>query len=109
MKEIYTTMKPDLLKAARTHNKADVTKFQQIVQDNVNLGVPVLWSIYYGIVPEKNGPTGTGGHMRLIIGYNMTSNEILYTDSWGPGHELKRMPADDAWTITTGLNTIEPL
>ena len=25
------------------------------------------------------------------------------------GHELKRMKTDDAWTITTGLMTVEPL
>jgi hypothetical protein len=62
-----------------------------------------------GIVPEQNAPRTLGGHMRLIIGYNDQTGEILYTDSWGPGHELDRMSAGDAWTITTGLNTIEPL
>ena len=47
--------------------------------------------------------------MRLIVGYNAKTEEILYSDSWGAGHELKRMKADDAWTITTGLMTVEPL
>jgi hypothetical protein len=46
--------------------------------------------------------------MRLIIGYNDTTNEILFSDSWGPGHELKRMPADEAWTITSGIYGMEP-
>jgi hypothetical protein len=79
------------------------------VQSHVDDGVPLLWSVMLGIVPEQKAPQGFGGHMRLIIGYNSKSSEILYSDSWGPGHELKRMPAVDAWTITTGLNTIEPL
>ena len=48
-------------------------------------------------------------HMRLVIGYNEQNAEILYSDSWGPGHELKRMPAADAWAITTGISTVEPL
>jgi hypothetical protein len=109
VRRIYSAMQLDILKEARTHNKAEVTRFQQIVQDHIDQGVPVLWSVILGIVPEEHAPKGIGGHMRLIIGYNTGTNEILYTDSWGPGHELKRMAADDAWTITTGLNSIEPL
>jgi len=107
--EIYGAMKPDLLKAARTRNKGDVTRFQQLVQDNIDQGIPVLWTVILGIVHEDKAPQAIGGHMRLIIGYNATTNEILYSDSWGPGHELKRMPTPDAWTMTISLNTIEPL
>jgi len=44
-----------------------------------------------------------GAHMRLIIGYNENDGEILYTDSWGAGHELKRMDAEDALSITSGM------
>jgi hypothetical protein len=109
MQRIYSSMQPDILKEARTHNKADVDRFQQIVQDHIDQGIPVLWSVMLGIVPEEKAPKVLAGHMRLIIGYNADTNEILYSDSWGPGHELKRMAADDAWTITTALNTIEPL
>ena len=62
------------------------------------------------VLPESNvHAEKASGHMRLIIGYGEKSHEILYSDSWGLGHELKRMPVPDAWTITTGLATIEPL
>jgi hypothetical protein len=47
--------------------------------------------------------------MRLIIGYNLKTSEVIFTDSWGAGHEQKRMAMDDAWTITNGLSSIEPL
>jgi len=106
---IYAQMKPDLLKQARTHNRADVDHFLHMIQDRINQGIPVLWSVMLGIVPENPPVQGVGGHMRLIIGYNSDTNEILYTDSWGPGHELKRMSTGDAWAITTELNIIEPL
>jgi len=109
MQRIYSSMQFDVLKDTRTHNKAEVDRFQQMVQDHIDQGVPLLWSVMLGLAPETNAPKTIGGHMRLIIGYNLTTNEILYSDSWGPGHELKRMPADNAWTITTSLNTIEPL
>ena len=106
---IYSAMKPEILKAARTHNKAVVDRFLQVVQDHIDQGIPVLWSVMLGIVPEARAPKVISGHMRLIIGYDVGTGEILYSDSWGPGHELKRMAAADAWTITTSLNTIEPL
>lgn len=62
-----------------------------------------------GLVTEKEIPQAFGGHMRLITGYNTTTGEILYSDSWGMGHEEKRMPASDAWAITMGMNSLQPL
>jgi hypothetical protein len=109
LQHIYSAMQPNLLVEVRTRNKAEVDRFRQIVQDHIDQGIPLLWSVMLGIVHEEKAPNAFGGHMRLIIGYNTTTNEILYTDSWGPGHELKRMPAGDAWAITTAMNTIEPL
>ena len=56
--------------------------------------------------------------MRLIIGYverkdqktkKTEIKEILYTDSWGAGHELKRMPADWAFAITHDAFFLKPL
>lgn len=49
-----------------------------------------------------------GGHMRLIVGYDAEKQLIFYTDSWGPGHELKSMPIDEAWTTTLAMFVIEP-
>ena len=106
---IYAQMKPDVLREARTKNKSDTDRFLRLVQSHIDQGIPLLWSVILGIVPEQKAPQGLGGHMRLIIGYNEKSREILYSDSWGIGHELKRMSVDDAWTMTTSLNTIEPL
>ena len=109
LQQIYMSMKPEILKDSRTHNQADVDRFLQMVEDHIDQGIPVLWSVVLGILPEPKEPKGVGGHMRLIIGYNLTTREILYSDPWGPGHELKRMPADDAWTMTTAMDSIEPL
>ena len=49
-----------------------------------------------------------GGHMRLIIGYDSKEGTILYTDSWGPGHEVKTMKLEDAFTGTMALMVLEP-
>lgn len=105
---MYRAMRVDILKEVRTKNKGDMNRFQRDIQTNIDQGVPVIWSVMLGMVKEPGIPQSAGGHMRLIIGYNNKTQEILFSDSWGAGHELKRMPIDDAWTITTGLTKIEP-
>ncbi|MGI9242055.1 MAG: C39 family peptidase [Verrucomicrobiales bacterium] len=49
-----------------------------------------------------------GGHMRLIIGYNQEEDVVYYTDSWGPGHEKKKMSMKEAYTATYALMVLEP-
>ena len=84
-------------------------KFSTGVRQQVNAGVPVFWGVTLGIFPERGvNPQSTGGHMRLIIGYNDKKKEILYTDTWGEGHELKRMPEDWAFAITHDAFFLKP-
>lgn len=106
---VYRAMKFEVLKDAKTRNKSDLSRFQRAVQTHVDQGIPLLWCVQLGFIPEPGVPQSGGGHMRLIIGYNTKTQEILFSDSWGAGHELKRMPAGDAWTITTAVTTIEPI
>jgi Peptidase_C39 like family len=107
--QIYGRMNVDVLREVRTKNKSAMNRFQRTVEAHIQEGVPLLWCVMLGLVPEANIPQGAGGHMRLIIGYNTKAAEVIYSDSWGPGHEVKRMPLADAWTITTGLHSIEPI
>lgn len=105
----FSQMKPEIYKEVRMKSTADFGRFQREIQRNIDEGVPLLWSVRLGIVKEENIPQAAGGHMRIIIGYNKATREILYSDSWGNGHEEKRMPLDDAWTITNGLSSLQPL
>jgi hypothetical protein len=104
---IFRSMDPDILKAVRVKD-AGYRKFQANVKRYADKGVPIAWGVSLGLVPERGLPQAGGGHMRIIIGYNAKTKEILYSDSWGRGHELKRMAMDDAWTITTGLYMVQP-
>lgn len=107
---VYRQMQVEVLRDVRTKNKSDVSRFQRAVQGSIDKGEPLLWSVILGFVPETPAlPQASGGHMRLIIGYNNKTQQIMYTDSWGAGHELKRMSLEDAWTITTGLTSIQPM
>ena len=46
--------------------------------------------------------------MRMIIGYNAKTHEILYSDTWGEAHALKRMKEENAWAMTKGLVVLKP-
>jgi len=85
--------------------------FDESVTARIDESDPIFWTVLLGDVPEAGvSVRGTGAddgrsaHMRLIIGYNEDRGEILYTDSWGEGHELKRMDAADALSITTAMS-----
>jgi hypothetical protein len=85
-------------------------KFRKNVVELTGRGVPLLWGLELGIYPE-NGEKALqfgGGHMRLIIGVNEKTDELLFSDSWGAGHEMKRMSMKDAYVVTKGLYMIEP-
>ena len=69
----------------------------------------MIWGVYLGLVKEPFlTPQTKGGHMRMIIGLNKKTDEVLYSDTWGAGHELKRMSLEDALTITRGLYIVKP-
>lgn len=106
---VYANLDFNVLKTVRTRNPAETGRFQRTVQSQIEQGYPLLWCVQLGLNPEPRGGQNGGGHMRLIIGCNLGTREILYSDSWGAGHENKRMGLDDAWAITTGLATVEPL
>jgi hypothetical protein len=106
--DVYRSMDVDVLREVRNKNKSDLARFSRAIQTHVDEGTPLLWMVILGKVPEPGIPQIAGGHMRLIIGYNSKTNEVLFSDSWGAGHELKRMSASDAWTITNGAICIEP-
>jgi hypothetical protein len=83
-------------------------RFKKQIRDYIDAGTPLLWALQVGVFPERGIPQSGGGHMRLIIGYNEKNGEIIYTDSWGPGHEFKRMSAANAYTATMHLITLKP-
>ncbi len=109
LETVYHQMNFDILREVRTRDRMDMVRFQKLVENHIDAGIPVLWSLVVGLAPEEPPVSNFGGHMRLIIGYNEKTDEILYSDSWGPGNELKRMPAGNAWAVTTGLSVVEPL
>ena len=106
---IYGSMDPVSLKESKTvKKKGDFEKFKREVAEKIDKGIPVMWGVELGLYPEAEIPQAHGGHMRLIIGYNNKTSELIYSDSWGAQHAMKRMPMDNAFPMTTGLYFMEP-
>ena len=84
--------------------------YDKFITSNIDKGIPLLWSMELGLKPEKPqiNSQASGGHMRMIHGYNEAKNEIAFTDSWGADHEFKTMDADDAHEVTRGLYIMIP-
>lgn len=107
---IYSSFDPVSLKESKAApTKGSYTKFVRQITETINKGIPVMWSVMLGLYKENDIPQQNAGHMRLIIGYNLKTNEILYSDSWGERHTLKRMPMDNACAMTTGMYYLEPI
>lgn len=103
---------PELYYSGYGKRRVSQRQFSITVKEHVDKGVPLLWALELGRYPEDpplpNGGQVSGGHMRLVIGYNPAKKEILFTDSWGAGHELKRMSEDAAYEVTLGLYSMSP-
>ena len=99
----------DVLRAVRLKGSG-FDRFKKSIKDYVDRGVPLLWGLQLGLYPEngQKAKQSGGGHMRLIIGYNDAKNEVIFSDSWGVGHEFKRMAMPDAYAATNGLYIVEP-
>lgn len=110
LQEIWKAMDPAILLIARSGQKQAMNQFVKNIALYVDQGVPLVWSCLVGLYPEEPllGQEGAFGHVRLIIGYNAKTKEVLYSDSWGPSHALKRLPLDKAWAMTKGLIVLKP-
>ncbi|MDP3981145.1 MAG: C39 family peptidase, partial [Chlamydiota bacterium] len=89
--DIYKRMDYGILKKLCLEKVVEKNSFEKSIKQYINVGVPLAWGVVIGIVEEKPKVISVGGHMRLIIGYNELASEIIYTDTWGSGHEQKRM------------------
>lgn len=88
--------------------KSSFGRFKSKIKEYVRQGIPVGWCLQLGMFKEQGIPQMGGGHMRLIIGYNEKKNEIIYSDSWGAGHERKKMDAGNAFSMTNCLLVLPP-
>lgn len=91
-------------------SKISESSFFNTIRRNIDTGYPLLWSLDLGQAAEEPNlnPQTSGGHMRMIIGYDDKKGKIIFSDSWGAGHEYKTMNASDVYGVTKGLFLLKP-
>lgn len=92
---IYNDLHYPFLKEIYTKKKTETTKWVKDMAKYIDNGYPVIWLIWYN---SKESPT----HIRMITGYNLKNQTIVYSDSWGAAHARKIMSATEARGITLG-------
>ena len=93
----------------REYERRQKQPLLKVVKEYVDNGTPLLWALDLGRAPQDPKlPQQGGGHMRLIIGYNEKTAEVLYSDSWGAGHEKKSMLLTAAEACTDAIFVMEP-
>ncbi|MBP7948300.1 MAG: hypothetical protein KA004_01505 [Verrucomicrobiales bacterium] len=104
------TLDPPSLREAKLKGPG-FDKFVRMVRESTEKGIPLLWALELGMYPESGASRAieATSHVRLIIGFNLRTRELLFSDTWGRGHECKRMAAADAFAATMGLYLMEPL
>jgi hypothetical protein len=85
--------------------------FRKDVTSSIDEGIPLLWGLELGRFPEEPALSEQteGFHMRTIIGYHADKDLLIFSDSWGAGHEFKTMAFGDAFQATTGLFRLKPI
>ncbi len=94
----------------RLKDEIEFDDFEKEVRNYVDDGIPLLWALTLGRFPEEPSiaQQAGGGHMRMIIGYNEKEGDLIFSDSWGAGHEMKRMKMNHAFQATHGLFVMHP-
>ncbi len=100
----------EILKKTRLKSESGIKKFKSEIEKSIDLGIPLLWTVTVGIYEEPKRISQTrGGHMRMIIGYNWEKDQIIFSDSWGAGHEFKHWGVEEAYCSTKGLYSVMPI
>lgn len=84
---LYSTDGFNQLSNARTRERADVTDW-------------VAWKKTSATAGKDFGGGRSGAHACLIIGYNRATNELAFTDSWGPDFAERWVPVEAAQKVS---------
>jgi len=79
------------------------------IVSNIDRGIPIVWTVEFGLYSEFGSKQVKGAHMRLIIGYNEKHRQVIYSDTWGEAHAYKTMDWEDAWAITFNMMRLYPM
>lgn len=105
---LFDDLKPNVARKLFPAARPDlINTFRSVYSEYICSGIPVLWAVAMNLDPAVNMK---GGHMRVIVGFNVQNKKIkkvLYRDPWGSA-KIKQVDFDDALTMTLELHAIVP-
>lgn len=110
-REWFANLDGALWASVRARKAADVKKWFGPIRKNIDLGIPVIWSVFASGLNNREGREGGGAggaHMRMIIGYNIKENTIVYSDSWGKWATKRVMTLPEAYSVTKRNYVLQP-
>ena len=105
---LLSAMDPQIYTEMRCEDKGNYQDFFKEIQRYIDAGIPLCWVTITLPHQADNKTDKIQPHMRIINGYNTRTGDVIYTDSWGLGHEKKVMSRQDAWGITQMLCAMTP-
>lgn len=109
--EWFEGMDAALWAEVRAKKATDVKKWMAPIRKSIDSGVPVLWNVFASGLYNREWREGGGAgsaHMRMIIGYNVEKNTIIYSDSWGEWATRRVMTMPEAYSVTTHVYVLSP-
>ena len=103
---VIGAMDPAVFTQVRQKRRPGPESFFGTVKESIDKGIPLLWSVV--LFPDEQAKQQNGFHARINNGYNERKGEIIFTDSWGPGHEKKSMKTEEAWATTMAIYSVTP-
>ena len=101
-------MDKEIQRKSRLYDAEGFAKFRNGVMSCIEKGYPLVWSVDRIFPWDRSDGSQGNGHVRIIVGYNELHDEVLYSDSWGCGHEFKRAKMKVAWEYTDFLTCLFP-
>lgn len=103
---LVEAMDEGLKRKSRLYDKVGYAAFRDGIVSSIEKGRPLVWSVDKLFSWDRSDGSLGGGHTRIIVGYNELHDEVLYSDSWGGGHEFKRASMKEAWENTDFLTCL---
>jgi len=125
----------------RGYRRIETKPSVRVVDSHIDAGMPIMWCMFVTAEMEqvaaerrtmrtsmpasqwrkqlrqktrktrKVQPDKTGGHLRLIVGYNRDTGEIAYSDSWGKRNDVFWLHEDEAARVSmpsVGMAVVVP-
>ncbi len=101
----FINMENSILAQIAVPDEEKYALFREVVIAAINHGLPVGWGVVRWAPLVKMKATG---HRRMIVGYDLGKDQLVFSDSWGLKYERRTMGFKAGFAMTDMLEIICP-